>query len=464
MINKVLRDKISDFFVNEPTKEQKIAAEKLSDYIFSPFSDRIFLLRGYAGTGKTTVVGALVGALGQIGIKTMLLAPTGRAAKVLSAFAGRPAFTIHKKIYRQNEFSNDMDNYSLMPNLYKDTVFIVDEASMISNQGLSSAFSGGRLLDDLLRFVFSSERCRLVLTGDTAQLPPVGECESPALSRAVLEGCGFGVDEYVMRRTVRQEESSGILWNATMIRRLLDNEQFGVMPALRSDGFADVARVGGMDIIGYLSDSYSEVGRDETIVITRSNKRAGIFNRGIRNTVLYNEDMLSTGDMLMIAKNNYYWAEDVKEMEFIANGDIARVERIRNQRELYGFKFADVTMSFPDYDDVELDATVLLDTLYSDYASLSREDDNRLYEKVVEDYSYLPTKGERVRGVKSDQYFNALQVKFAYAVTCHKAQGGQWKHVYLDKGYVTDEMVDADFMRWLYTAVTRATEKLYIIG
>jgi ATP-dependent exoDNAse (exonuclease V) alpha subunit len=338
---------------------------------------------------------------------------------------------------------------------------MVDEASMIANSSNygESIFAGGQLMDDLMRFVYNDRNCRMMLIGDRAQLPPVGETESPALQSDVLRSYGLHVYECNLNEVLRQSEESGILWNATEVRRLMYDGMYE-LPKVHFNGFADIRNVPGDELIEQLASSYSQVGLDDTIVVTRSNKRANIYNQGIRNTVLDREEELCSGDQIMVVKNNYYWRKE----EFIANGDRAVIRRVRHVHEQYGFRFADVTMTFPDYDDYELTATVLLDTLTSEAPALTREQQEILYNKVLEDYADVPQKPERLKKVKEDKYYNALQVKFAYAATCHKAQGGQWAHVYVDQGYMTDDMLTPEYMHWLYTAFTRATEKLYLVN
>lgn len=437
----------------------------LATFLLSPKSDLLFLLRGYAGTGKTSLVGALVKTLDLLKQKTVLLAPTGRAAKVLSSYANHPAFTIHKKIYRQKSFADESASFSICDNLNKHTLFLVDEASMISNEGLSgSMFGTGRLLDDLIQYVYSGEGCRLLILGDTAQLPPVGEEQSPALSATMLAGYGLEVMEANLTQVVRQAESSGILWNATSLRKLLVQDECYSLPKIRITGFPDVCIVPGNELMEALETCYDRDGLEETIVVCRSNKRANIYNNGIRSRILWREDELNNGDLLMIAKNNYYWTEQEKDMDFIANGELAVVQRVRHQRELYGFRFVDVTLTFPDQDNYELDANLLLDTLQSESPALTRVDADRLFNAVLEDYADIPLKRERMKKMKADPYYNALQVKYAYAVTCHKAQGGQWKNVFVDQGYMSDEYLSPDYFRWLYTAFTRATGTLYLVN
>ena len=439
--------------------------KSFADFLFLAKEEEIFVLKGYAGTGKTTLVSALVRTLDELQRKVVLLGPTGRAAKVFAHFAQHPALTIHKKIYRQRVFSNEMENFDLHPNLHRNTLFIVDEASMIANQGLSGAsFGTGRLLDDLIQYVYNGKGCRLMLIGDTAQLPPVGEEESPALAPEVLEGYGLEVTECRLTQVVRQEQDSGILFNATALRRRIADEDCFDWPMVRAAGFPDVKLVPGSELIEAINDCYDHAGMDETMIICRSNKRANLYNKGIRNSILYREEELSTGDVLMVAKNNYFWGADCKELDFIANGDTAVVRRVRRQQELYGFRFAEVILSFPDYDDLELEVKVLLDTLHSDAPSLSREESERLFMGVWEDYADITVKRERMKKLKEDPFYNALQVKYAYAVTCHKAQGGQWLRVFVDQGYMTEDMLSPDYYRWLYTAFTRATQTLYLVN
>ena len=451
-----------------PTAEQEHAIDVFSLFMTDRDDHVVMILRGSAGTGKTTLAGAIVRAMNVLKQKMILLAPTGRAAKVFALNAGHPAYTIHRRIYRQKS-AGDISAFNLNFNNNRDTLFMIDEASMIANQGYGeSAFGSGCLLDDLMQFVYSGQNCRMVLVGDKAQLPPVGEDESPALMSDVLRAYGMKVYECDLNQVLRQSEDSGILWNATRIRTLIDD---WILPKIRFQGFADIVRVPGDELIESLATSYSRVGMDETMVITRSNKRANIYNQGIRNTVLDREDELCRGDQLMIVKNNYYWVKgDTTNIQsptpitFIANGDIAVVQRVRNVHELFGFRFADVTMTLPDYDNYELTATVILDSLTTESPALSREQQEQLYNAVMEDYADIPLKADRIKQLKKDKYFNALQIKFAYAVTCHKAQGGQWAHVYIDQGYMTDDMLTPDYIHWLYTAFTRATEKLFLVN
>lgn len=465
MINNYLVQQIKGNFLYKPTFEQEKAVKSLADFLVSRQAESVFLLKGYAGTGKTSLIGALVKTLDQLEQKCVLLAPTGRAAKVFSHYAQHSAYTIHKKIYRQRSFSNDVDNFSLDDNLHQHTLFIVDEASMIANDGLSGAvFGTGRLLDDLMQYVYAGQGCRLMLIGDSAQLPPVGEEESPALSPDRLKGYGLEVHGALLTEVVRQMHDSGILWNATELRHYIAEEEFFSLPTIRTEGFPDIRTVSGNELIDIINDCYDRTGMDETIVICRSNKRANIYNKGIRNTILYREDELNTGDLLMVAKNNYFWTEECKEIDFIANGDIGVVRRVRRVREIYGFRFATVVLAFPDYNDLELEVNLILDTLHTETPALPKEMNDKLFYAILEDYADITVKRERMKKMKADPHYNALQVKYAYAVTCHKAQGGQWKKVFLDQGYMTEEMLTPDYFRWLYTAFTRATETLYLVN
>lgn len=437
----------------------------------------LMILRGSAGTGKTSLAGAMVRAMKNLRQKMVLLAPTGRAAKVFSVNSGTPAYTIHRRIYRQKS-AGDLSRFSLNDNLHSDTLFIVDEASMVANQGYSdTSFGSGLLLDDLVQFVYNGRNCRMMLIGDKAQLPPVGEEESPALIGDYMQGYGLSVYECDLDEVLRQSSESGILWNATMIRSMITHDEMTQLPKIHFAGFSDIKMVPGGELIEQLASSHSHAGLDETMVITRSNKRANIYNNGIRAMVLGREEELCSGDMLMIVKNNYYWMErEVRSGEcgvrsekgeaptFLANGDRCVVRRVRNIREMHGFRFADLMMSFPDYDDYELTATVMLDSLQSEAPSLTREQTERLYNAVLADYADIPLKTDRMKALLKDPYYNAIQIKYAYAITCHKAQGGQWAHVYLDQGYMTDEMLTPDYIHWLYTAFTRATEQLYLVN
>ena len=462
MIGDELKYRIRQSFGLVPTTEQEQAIQVFADFMTDAGSRVCMVLRGSAGT---TLAGAIVRGLASLKQKMVLLAPTGRAAKVFSLYAGSPAYTIHRRIYRQRT-AGDLSSFNLNVNLQRDTLYIIDEASMIANQGYGdSMFGSGCLLDDLMEFVYGADNnCRMLLIGDRAQLPPVGEEESPALMTPVLRAYGMKVYEADLNAVLRQSQESGILYNATSIRNLPTE---GRVPQIQFAGFDDIQMVPGDELIESLNTSYSRVGEDETIVITRSNKRANIYNQGIRSTVLGCEDELCRGDRLMIVKNNYSYSlggSEGVEGTFIANGDVAVVQRVRNIHEQHGFRFAEVTLQFPDYDDCELTATVLLDTLTSESPSLTREQQQQLYDRVMEDYADIPLKSDRIKKLKADPYYNALQVKFAYAVTCHKAQGGQWAHVYIDQGYMTDDMLTPEYYHWLYTAFTRATERLLLVN
>ena len=472
MVSDELKYRILQTFGFTPTPEQEHALDVFSLFLTDHSEHVVMILRGSAGTGKTTLAGAIVRAMAALKQKMILLAPTGRAAKVFSLNAGHAAYTIHRRIYRQKS-AGDLSSFNLNDNLNRDTLFIIDEASMIANQGYGESafgFGSGCLLDDLMQFVYNGLNCRMLLIGDKAQLPPVGEEESPALMADVLRGYGMKVYECDLNQVLRQGGKSGILWNATMIRAMVTHDEMTQLPQIRFKGFADIQMVPGDELIESLASSYSRVGLDDTIVITRSNKRANIYNQGIRNTVLDREEELCRGDQLMIVKNNYFWTSQSPApqgegtLPFLANGDVAVVQRVRNVHELYGFRFAEVTMQLPDYDHYELTAIVVLDTLSSEAPALTREQQEQLYNAVLEDYADIPLKSDQIKKMKSDRYYNALQIKFAYAVTCHKAQGGQWAHVYLDQGYMTDDMLTPDYIHWLYTAFTRATERLYLVN
>lgn len=428
------------------------------------------MLCGYAGTGKTSLVAALVRTMDQLQRKTVLLAPTGRAAKVFSAYSGKSVYTIHKWIYRQKSIL-DASRFVLMENRAVNTLFIVDESSMISNGG-GSNFGSGALLDDLVEFVYSGTGCSLMLLGDSAQLPPVGESDSPALSPQYIESLFLHRYGLEMTQVMRQLEGSGILQNATMLREMICNGERGIVPRIKLKGFADICRVRGDELIEAIEGCYGEVGSDETIILCRSNKRANVYNEGIRRRILYREDELNRGDMLMTVKNNYYWREVLgkedktllEKFDFIANGDVAEIVRVGGVEEMYGFRYADVTLSFLDYDNCELDVKIMLDTLMSESPSLTREENERLFTAVWEDYPEIRSKRKRMEEIRKNPYYNALQVKYGYAVTCHKAQGGQWKRVFIDHGGISEDMMTKDYYRWLYTAFTRATEKLYLVN
>ena len=448
----------------ELTKSQEVTADLLASYLVDRSDHHLFLLKGYAGTGKTSMIASCVNTLLACKIKVVLLAPTGRAAKVLSKYSNYPAFTIHRWIYRQKAQKDSFGTFVLSQNKGKDTIFIVDESSMLSNSSAEdTSFGTGRLLDDLLTFVNDGDNCRLIIVGDDAQLPPVRLDVSPALNRFELQAFGYTVTDVTLSEVVRQAQNSGILSNASLIRAMLDEGRIEV-PQFSLINFNDIVRLSGVELVESLETSYSKVGINEAIVICYSNKRANKYNQGIRNQILWHEEELSIGDLLMVVRNNYHWTESVENISFIANGDIVKVLRIKGTKELHGFRFAEVTVQLLDYQEQELDVTLLLDTLSVEGPSLPFDKSNELYQSVSLDYESIVSKRERMAKIKSDPYYNALQVKFAYAVTCHKAQGGQWKHVYIDQGFFKPEMLTKEYLRWLYTAITRATEKVFLVN
>ncbi len=446
-----------------PTEGQERVIQALGKYLFTP-DDRILLIKGYAGTGKTSLVASLVKSLVHYRFKSVLLAPTGRAAKVLSRYSASDAYTIHKKIYRQKTVIDGFGEFELGPNLLRNTLFIVDEASMISNQSLElSIFGSGRLLDDLISFVFSGSGCKLILLGDDAQLPPVGFDQSDALDPKYLERYGFPVDEFYLDEVVRQSLDSGILYNATALRKKIKPDVHG-FPGLMAEDFPDFVSVTGENLTDMLETSYSRVGQEETIVLCRSNKLANRYNKGIRSTILQYDEDIRMGDLVMVVKNNYHWLKDSKEIDFIANGDILEINRVRGSRELYGFDFRDLEVRFTDYRVMEFEAKALLDTLYTDGPGLEKDRNRKFFADVSEDYQHMKGKKHKADAIRDDPFYNALQLKFAYAITCHKAQGGQWKHVYIDQGWQTEENLNREYYRWLYTAITRATEKVFLVN
>lgn len=446
-----------------PTVGQLEAINALSEFTVQPNGNECMLLMGYAGTGKTSLIAAYVKALDRFGISYQLLAPTGRAAKVLAEYSGCNAYTIHKVIYRQQSSTDGFGRFTLNFNKSKNTIYIVDEASMISNQAFDdSAFGSGKLLSDLIEYVRMGKDCKLMLVGDTAQLPPVGLDISPALNPTELEALGLNVRFAQLNEVIRQQFDSGILHNATAIRELIDSST-NDFPRFNLD-YRDVQRISGGELLEYLSNEYSKNGREGNIVICYSNKRANRYNQGIRSKILYHEEELSVGDYLMVARNNYFWVNDRPNIGFIANGEIVRVKRIGKRNEIYGFRFADVTLELPDYNYEEFDAKLILDSLFMDGPSLGNESMKLLYQQVMADYLHLKTKKARMKQLQNDPFFNALQAKFAYAVTCHKAQGGQWPTVFIDQGFFNDDMLTREYLRWLYTAFTRATQKVYLVN
>jgi exodeoxyribonuclease-5 len=464
MLSDFLYSKLLTNLEFEPTAGQDQLLTLLSEFMIDPSPEHIFIIKGYAGTGKTTIVNALVHTLTEIKQKSVLLAPTGRAAKVLSGYSHAQAFTIHKKIYRQKSGKDGMGDFALDRNLHKSTFFLVDEASMIGDKVLdNNIFGSGDLLSDLLAYVHSGENCFLILIGDTAQLPPVGLDISPALDKKHLERMGLKVTEFFLSDIVRQALDSGILENATRIRQQITDGDIS-LPKIKTGNFPDIIPISGTDILEAIESCYSKYGESETIVISRTNKRANRFNAGIRSQILWKEEEISSGDLLMVVKNNYFWISPENNLDFIANGDIARLEKIYRFGTVYDYRFADVKLSLIDYNNLEVEAKILIDTLAIETASLSSEKQRELFEKIILDYEDIPTRKEKVKKVRENPFFNALQIKFAYAVTCHKAQGGQWKAVFIDLGFFKHEMLNIEYLRWLYTAITRATEKLYLVN
>lgn len=472
MIKNHISKIIKSYIKHEPTSCQSDLIEHLAQFVWDFSNSKsekktVFMIKGYAGTGKTTIISALVNSLQELKLKSVLMAPTGRAAKVLSLYSRKTASTIHKKIYRQKTIKDGIGEFVLNKNLHQNTVFVVDEASMIANSGgENSIFGSGKLLNDLLDFVYSNTNCKLILVGDTAQLPPVGLSISPALNATSINELGFSTIEKTLTTVVRQNTESGILHNATIIRENIRQKKCGY-PHLELEGFSDIVRISGADLIEEIENCYNKFGMDNTIVVCRSNKRANQYNQGIRKTILWKEDELAAGDFLMIVKNNYFWlTDDVenKTSDFIANGDIVEITRIRKHKQLYGYRFADVSLRFVDYPDIEIDANIILDTLTIETASITGNDNNKFFFTVMEDYAELKTKKARIKAVKENPYFNALQVKFSYAITCHKAQGGQWDAVFVDQGWLKDDMLDIEYLRWLYTAFTRPVKKIYLVN
>lgn len=452
----------------EPNNSQLQTLNELSHFLFDQPAvclsrDRIFVLSGYAGTGKTSIIGALVKVMEELHLRTFLMAPTGRAAKVFSSMAEKPAYTIHKSIYRQQKFNVDMEGFQLMDNRHKNTLFICDEASMISTLNEGSGFGTGNLLDDLIEFVFGGEECKLLLIGDEAQLPPVGQATSPALNKDVLGRYGLDIYESRLTEVARQQLDSGILYNATMLRQHLSEGIVDVLPRIVYKKFDDVCRVMGNDLLEYIEDSYRRCGDDDTIIITRSNSRANQFNQGVRYQILGREEELASGDRLLVVRNNYFWGKEFDQLPFIANGDVVIVERVRNVHELYGFRFAEAQIYLPDYD-ISMDVMLMLDVLNSDGPSLPMSKMQELYVVIAQDYPELRSQRDLAKAIKESPYFNALQVKYGYCVTCHKSQGGQWSDVYLDVSYINPEHLGIDFYRWMYTAFTRARRTLYLVN
>ena len=457
---------LSHSFPFNPTIKQEAFFQKIAAFITNPNNEAIFVLKGYAGTGKTTVISTIVNNLIEINKKYVLLAPTGRAAKVIANYSNKPAFTIHKKIYFPKKSSGGGVSFTMQQNKHKNTIFIVDEASMISDQSNDSKmYENGSLLDDLISYVYSGENCKMILLGDTAQLPPVNLDISPALNTDTLElHYNKKVDWIELDEVMRQELNSGILYNATELRELL-KDSFMTEFKFRLKGFKDIVRLtDGYDIQDAINQAYSNYSIEDTAFIVRSNKRANQYNEQIRSKILDKESDLSTGDFLMVVKNNYFWLKEKDEAGFIANGDIIEILEIFSFKELYGFNFAKVKIRMVDYpNQIPFETVLILDTIKSESPSLTYEQSNKLYEEVMKDYDHLTTKYAKFQKVKENEYFNGLQVKFSYAITCHKSQGGQWNTVFIEQPYLP-EGIDRDYIRWLYTAITRAKDKLYLIG
>lgn len=460
MLFQFVAKKIGEFCPFVPTKEQSELIECLAKFVHSRTNNDAFLLKGYAGTGKTSMVSALVKTLDFFEQKVVLLAPTGRAAKVFSAYAQRPAYSIHKKIYRQKSSADSV--FQLDRNTHHHTLFIVDEASMISTAiGDGQLFGSGNLLDDLIQYVYSNQSNNLLLLGDTAQLQPFVQTDCPAMEPKRLESYGLDVFEFELKQVVRQSEESGILSNATSLRQKIGAEDTFQFPKLNAD-FLDVRRISGAELIEALSDSYDSVGIENTLVVTRSNKRANQYNKGIRAQVLLREEELNNGDWLMVTKNNYFWNKAYKNLPFIANGDVFRIVRIGRHQNLYGFRFVNVLAEFDE--GVEIEVKLLIDSFYTETSKDVDELNKKLRESILEDYADMKSKKKRYKKLLENEFFNALQVKFAYAVTCHKAQGGQWDNVFVDQGFVSEQMVNTDYYRWLYTAFTRAKQQLFLVN
>lgn len=456
-------DHIRKAFPHEPTGQQLELFDRLDTFLLSDNGDECFILKGYAGTGKTTVLGALVQALKYYNYKSVLLAPTGRAAKVITNYSGRKAFTIHKRIYRKKSALNIDDAFRLADNLATDTLFIIDEASMISDD----ANNRETLLHDLVSYVYNTKNCKLMLVGDTAQLPPVGSDYSPALDMGLMKKT-FALDifSYELTDVLRQEKDSGILSNVTAMREIIRQGKVST-PKIITKGFKDVFRMTGERLEEGLNYAYNKYGYDSTLIICRSNKNANLYNQQIRGRILYREEELTGGDQIMVVRNNYFWLQEQEEGStgFIANGDIARIKKVRRFEEMYGFRFADVQLEFIDYaEDPVLECKILMDTLYSEAPALLPIDQKRFFLEVMKDYDHIASRKGKLDELKLNPYYNALQIKFAYAITCHKAQGGQWEAVFVDQGYLTEEMINMDFLRWFYTACTRASRELFLVN
>lgn len=465
---------IAQSYQFQPTAEQFVFCQQMADFLSGELDNRCFILRGYAGTGKTTSVAALVKVLPKFKFRSVLLAPTGRAAKVMTSYSGRTALTIHKKIYRKRAAVGLDMSFQLAPNLAENTLFIIDEASMIADEWNTQ--NGSSFLKDVMEFIYNGKNCAVLFVGDTAQLPPVGSLESPALNKDyVAQNFGLRVTETELREVVRQGRTSGILANASMLRDLINThieniaegngEEKVSLPQFFTKGYKDIFRMTGVKLVEGLEYAYRKFDIENSLVVCRSNKSANVYNQQIRARLLYREEELTGGDQIMVVRNNYFWLPDNESTSFIANGDMARIVRVRNEEERYGFRFSEVQLEFLDYPEAgQVTCKVMLDTLQAETPNLPYADSKKLFEGLVEDYEHITNKRERMLAIKEDPYYNALQIKFAYAVTCHKAQGGQWDAVFVDQGYLTDEMVDLEFLRWLYTAITRAKQELFLVN
>jgi len=463
MIDRHFKNIITERFGLTLSPSQQVAVEQFLAFFFSQEEENLFLLKGFAGTGKTSLVAAFVNTLVQFQCPVVLLAPTGRAAKVFSNYANQPAFTIHKKIYRQKTAKDGIGIFNLGYNTNSNTLFFVDEASMISLQGQDSTFGTGSLLDDLFEYVYNGRHNRLVLIGDTAQLPPIGTSLSPALDAEVLQNhYGMKITEVLLTDIMRQTEISGILYNATQVRRMI-TQTIKTPLQMKVNSFPDVVRISGNELLEELEQAYHHFGEDETMVICRSNKRANRFNEGIRSRILYREEALTNGDKIMIVKNNYFWGEKSENIEFIANGDTATIIRVGKYKDLYGFHFVQIRLHIYGHEE-ELTAWIMLDTLTSEQPALPYDDYKKLYAAIEQDYMDIHSKQKRFKKIQENEFFNALQIKFAYAITCHKAQGGQWDAVFIDPGWVQTEPHNDEYWRWLYTAITRTRKKLYLLN
>lgn len=463
MLSNFLENKIKASLNLNPTKQQEELIFNLSSFLTDDDKD-IYILKGYAGTGKTTIISAVVNALAEFDTETVLLAPTGRAAKVFSVTAKQPAYTIHKKIFRAKSKSSFFSKFTLDYNKHKNTVFIIDEASMISNQSDGKvSFGSGRLLDDLIKYVNSGIKCKIIFSGDTAQLPPVGLQISPALDKNTLELYSKNVQEFELTEVVRQSLDSGILYNATLLRKMISDYKTRTFPKFELENFDDVIRINGSELIEAISGSYDQVGIENTIVVTRSNKRANRYNEGIRQSILYRETAFSKQDLVMIVKNNYYWKDEDNILDFIANGDIGSIAAVKGYEKLYDYEFANIELYLPDFD-LFINAKVLLETLSAETPSLPYDEYKLFFDKVSETYEDETNKRKKFEKIILDEHLNSLQIKFAYAVTCHKAQGGQWNNVFVDQSYINEDMLDIDYLRWLYTAFTRATNKVFLVN